>query len=81
MKTVRLKNNEVWEVIPEEALPVEKWYGEEFAAECTEAPDEVDQRWVYDPETGTFSPPPEPVPVEPEPGMEEIINTLLGVSE
>ena len=79
MKLVRLKDNVVWEVIPEDALPVEDWYGPAFAAECVEAPDEVEQRWVYDPETGTFSPPREPVPVEPEPSAEELMDILLGV--
>lgn len=69
MKTVRLKNNVVFEIIPEYALPVEKWYGAEFAAECMEAPDEVEQHWVYDPETGVFSEPTEPDPVEPEPEL------------
>ena len=68
MKTVKLKGNIVAEIIPEYALPVEKWYGGEFAAQCVEAPDEVDQRWVYDPETGEFSEPAEPEPIpEPEP--------------
>ena len=65
MKTVRLRDNIVQEVIPEYALPVAEWYGEAFAAECVVAPDEVDQRWIYDPETGTFSEPVEPEPVEP----------------
>lgn len=78
MKTVRLKDNEVWEIIPEDALPAADWYGPEFAEQCVEAPDEVEQRWVYDPETGTFSPPPEPVPVEPEPSVEELMDILLG---
>lgn len=68
MKTVRLKNNVVMEIIPDYALPVEKWYGAAFAAECMEAPDEVEQRWVYDPETGTFFelpvPSDEPTPEE-----------------
>lgn len=68
MKTVRLKNNVVMEIIPDYALPVEKWYGAAFAAECMEAPDEVEQRWVYNLETGTFSEPPvpsdEPTPEE-----------------
>ena len=68
MKTVMLKNNIVFEIIPEYALPVEKWYGENFAADCVEAPDEVEQHWVYDPQTGTFS---EPVEPEPEPEPEE----------
>ena len=68
MKIARLKNNVVQEIIPEYALPVEKWYGPVFAAECVEAPDEVDQGWVYDSATGSFS---EPVPApEPEPSVE-----------
>ena len=48
MKTVRLRDNIVVEIIPEYALPVEKWYGLEFAAQCIEAPDDVEQGWVYD---------------------------------
>lgn len=49
----------VREVIPQEATvpSVAHWYGAEFASHCVEAPDEVGQRWVYDPETRTFSPP------------------------
>lgn len=66
MKIVRLKENRVRENIPDYALPVEKWYGATFAAECMEAPDEVEQGWIYDPATGSFS---EPVPV-PEDEME-----------
>lgn len=95
MKTVRLKNNIVFEIIPDYALPVEKWYGADFAAMCMEVPDEVDQHWVYDPETSTFSPPPmppepeEPEEVEPPAGDEgesevtadELMDILLGVSE
>lgn len=72
MKTVRLKNNVVVEVIPEYALPVEKWYGAEFAALCMEAPVEVDQHWVYDPEADTWAEPaPYVEPVKPEPEPEE----------
>lgn len=81
MKTVRLKETKVREIIPDYALPVEKWYGKVFAAECVEAPDEVEQGWIYDPATGSFS---EPVPVadqEPEATTEELLNILLGVSE
>ena len=77
MKVVRLKDNMVAEIIPDYALPPEKWYGPDFAAQCVEAPDEVEQRWVYNPETQTFSsPPPKPGPV---PTDTEILNTLLGV--
>ena len=80
MKTVRLKNNVVVEIIPEYALPVEKWYGAVFAAQCMEAPGEVDQNWTYDPETGTWAEPapyvePEPAP-EPEPTADERISAL-----
>lgn len=57
MKTVKLIGNVVQEIIPDYALPVEKWYGEAFAAQCVEAPDEVEQGWVYDAENGTFAPP------------------------
>lgn len=66
MKIVYVKENVVQEIIPEYALPVEEWYSSEFAAKCVEAPDDVEQRWVYDPETGIFSAPQEPEP-EPEP--------------
>lgn len=59
MKTVRLSDNVVVEVIPDYALPVEKWYGKEFAAQCVEAPDEVEQHWTMD-EDGNFNPPSQP---------------------
>ena len=57
MKWVRIKDGAVFEIIPESATPVEDWYGADFAAQCVEAPDEVEQRWTYDPETGTFAAP------------------------
>ena len=77
MKTVRLKNNVVAEIIPEYALPVEKWYGATFASQCVEAPDEVGQRWVFDPETGLFSAPePEPMP-EVEPTQIDVIEAQV----
>lgn len=47
-KFVRVQGSVVAEVIPDYALPVEKWYSEEFAAQCVEAPDEVGQGWYYD---------------------------------
>lgn len=49
----------VVEIIPDYALPVEKWYSKEFAAQCVEAPDEVEQHWTRD-EDGNFNPPPQP---------------------
>lgn len=61
MKTVRLKDNIVVEIIPEYALPVEKWYGAAFAEQCMEAPDEVEQGWAYNHETGSFGEPVGPV--------------------
>ncbi len=70
MKTVRLENNIVVEIIPDYALPVEYWYGPFFAAQCREAPDDVEQHWVYNPETDTFSPP----PPEPEPEPDPVTN-------
>lgn len=74
MKVVRLKENIVVEIIPEYALPVEKWYGAQFATQCKEAPDEVEQRWRFDPETETWSAPsPEP---EPEPTLEERVKAM-----
>lgn len=48
MKIVRLKDNVVIEIIPDYALPVDVWYGEEFAEQCVEAPDNVEQHWTYD---------------------------------
>lgn len=77
MKTVRLKNNIVLEIIPEYALPVADWYGEGFASQCMEAPDGVEQHWAYDPESGTFTAPSDPEPSNPEPTTEEL---LLGLA-
>ena len=68
MKTVYINtNNTVIEIIPHEAtIPsVAHWYNEEFASHCVEAPDDVAQRWVYDPDTKTFSPPPDPEQLTP----------------
>lgn len=75
MKTVRLAGNLVVEIIPEYGLPVEEWYGEEFAAKCVEAPDEVEQHWRYDTDTGGFSPPSE-VGTTPKPSTEERLAAL-----
>lgn len=55
MKTVRLVGNTVYEIIPQDSIPVEKWYGKDFAKMCMEAPDEVEQGWKYD--DGTFREP------------------------
>ena len=65
-RTVRLDGNRVAEILPEYALPPEKWYGLEFAKICVEAPDDVKLGWVYDSDTGGFSPyAPAPVPAPP----------------
>ena len=70
MKTVRVKNNVVVEIIPVYALPVKKWYGKQFAKDCIEAPDEVCQGWAYDGEV-FYKPEPEPEP-EPEPATDPV---------
>ena len=71
-------DNTVREVIPEYALPVSKWYGESFASRCVDAPDDVLQGMVYDPETRTFS---EPVEPATEPTTEEILLELAADHE
>jgi uncharacterized coiled-coil protein SlyX len=75
MITVRLMGNTVREIIPPEATPVAKWYGEAFAAQCREAPDYVEQRWTYDAETDTWAEPKEPEP-DNTPTLEDRITTL-----
>lgn len=74
MKIVRLQDNIVFEIIPSEATPVEVWYGDDFAKQCIEAPDNVEQGWAYDGEH-FYIPEPEPEP-EPEPTTEERIIAL-----
>lgn len=69
MKTVRLANDVVVEIIPDYALPVEKWYGENFAKQCVEAPDDVEQGYVY--QDGAFYPAPDPEPEPIQPTIEE----------
>lgn len=56
MKTARIENNIVAEIIPEAAHPVEYWYNAEFAAKCQEIPDEVMPNWGWDPEQGKWLP-------------------------
>lgn len=55
MKTVRLENGIAAEIIPDYALPVEKWYGPNFAAQCVEAPEDVEQGMEYDADAKTFA--------------------------
>jgi len=54
---VRLDNNKVMEIIPEEnTIPdVASWYGAEFESWCIQAPDEVQQNWYYNPQTEEFT--------------------------
>ncbi len=78
MKTVRIYQGKVAEIIPEYALPIKNWYGETFAKSCVEAPDEVQQNWVYNSITGEFS---EPSKLTHVPTIEELQaeNKLLKV--
>lgn len=70
---ILLDNNAVKEIIPDidptfPGIPIESRYPAKFVAQLLHVDDdtEVQQNWVYDPETGTFSEPPVPDPV-PEP--------------
>ncbi|WP_369284020.1 hypothetical protein [Oscillibacter sp. GMB15532] len=56
MRIVRVENGTVAEIIPEYAIPVEIWYGSEFASQCVEAPDEVEQGWTRN-KDGSFKEP------------------------
>ncbi len=77
MKWVYIVNGTVHEVLPPEAVPVAEWYGEVFAAQCVEAPNEVEQRWTYDAETGLFAPPkPEEGTAGPAPSLESRVDAL-----
>ena len=59
MKTARVVDGCVREILPEAAcMPsIAHWYGDAFAAQCREAPEEVECGWVYDPEAQIFSAP------------------------
>mgnify|MGYP006992612787 CR=1 FL=1 len=72
------ESNYVAEIISDEdpvfpGIPIEQRYAPDFVAKLLHVADDtaVKQNQVYDPETGTFSDPPVPEPVEPpvpEPG-------------
>lgn len=72
MKYVHLRQNIVFEIIPDEARPIEEWYNADFAAECVEAPDDVEQGWVYDSKTGKFLMPGSKIPED-----SDILESLL----
>lgn len=70
---ILLDENKVKEIIPDinpvfHGIPIEERYTADFVASLLHVGDdtEVQQNWVYNPETGTFSEPPAPDPV-PEP--------------
>lgn len=64
MKTVRIVDGAVIEIIPDEATTpsVAYWYGDAFAAQCVQAPDVVQQGWTYNKMSGVFSAPEETEP-------------------
>ena len=72
---IHLENNIVWEFVPEEnpelpGVPLGERYPAEFIASLVfvEDTEGIEYGYIYDPETGTFSAPPEPeIPEEPEP--------------
>ena len=81
MKYIRLNaSNVVMEIIPGEdsrfpGIPIEQRYHADFIAALIQTADEteVEQNWVYDPETQTFSEPPTPEPgPDPEPEPEPV---------
>lgn len=61
---IYLVNNIVQEIIPGvnkafPHIPIEERYTAEFLKSCVAFPNDVrvEQNWVYDPETGDFTPP------------------------
>lgn len=71
MKIVQIINDAVWEIMPVETLEeLAAVFPTEITERCVEAPDEVEQNWVYDSENGIFSEPTEilePPDSEPSP--------------
>lgn len=77
MKIVYLNpDNTVREILPEATYEkgAEFWYGAEFAKRCVEAPNDVEQGFVYDPEAGTFA---EAEPTKEQPTGLEIMRADL----
>lgn len=75
MKTVYIVDSIVREVVPFGLDQVPKLYNDAFAAQCIEAPDNVQPNWIYDPSTNTFSEP-VPTPVDPDPSGAEIYSDI-----
>ena len=78
---ILLEDNKVKEIIPDidpifPGIPIEERYTAEFVASLLHVEDEtvVEQNWIYDPETETFSAPPK---TEPKPEPEMISTTEL----
>ena len=93
MKYIRLNaDNVVMEIIPDvnpifPGIPIEQRYTAEFITTLVPVEDEteVEQNWVYDPETQTFDEPPTPEPgpdPEPEPEPVEVARAakVAGIS-
>ncbi len=73
MKYVQLINNAVFNEIPEydpalPGLPVTSRFAPDFLSQCVAMDESVETPvgYIYDPETGAFTAPPEPEP-EPDP--------------
>jgi hypothetical protein len=85
MQYILMDSEIVREVIPEinqelPGIPIEQRYPAKFLRQCVQISDDVEvaQGWVYDPEAGTFAPPPEPdIPIEDIPAGAETVPTYL----
>jgi len=71
MKYIFLTNNIVHEIIPDldpvfPGVPIEQRYSPDFLSRCVAVEDaeEPPAGYMYDPQTGTFSAPPEPEETE-----------------
>jgi len=71
---VRIKDGVVAEIIPDYALPVEEWYGQDFALQCVEAPADVQLGWIFD--GNIFTEPSMPEHEVAQPTMEERLARL-----
>ena len=81
-------SNTVAEIIPDEdpnfpSIPIGQRYAPEFVAKLLHVADDtaVKQNQVYDPETGTFSDPPAPEPVEPTPELPTDLTGMKAVKK